>query len=290
MMFLQSAGQIEKRRTFPDETDFSVFDCRTRVSCPADLETPVKPLTFMKKLPDEAALSAGRKTQAQTDGERPPLGGSPCPASVGKKEPINMSERRKSLEQGARRLNRSARDKMRRPDMVWFVVFALSGQEFAAQKLLRHWGASAYLPLRSKWRRLNRYQRVKERVAYPAIAGSLFVGFPSHEVPWFDIFRSLPSVYGVLGVTGKPVAIPGERLAQFVADNRFKLSAAEEEKHMRTYHEFAVGDRVGVVDGPFAGHVAKVEKIDGSKAHMLIHLLGGIQEMAFPVGSLEKAA
>lgn len=201
-----------------------------------------------------------------------------------------MTDRQKSLEQGARRLNKSAREKMNHPEMVWYVVFVIAGREYIVQKVLKHWGAQVYLPLCTKWRRVNRFKREKERIAYPAIAGSMFVGFPNDNVDWFGMFTEVQSVYGVLGVDGKPFAIPGARLSQFVADNRFKLNAAEEEKFMRTYHEFAVGDLVSVVEGPFSGHVAKVEKIDGERAYMLIKLLGGIQHVGFPIDFVEKAA
>ncbi len=198
--------------------------------------------------------------------------------------------RRAPLEQGARRMNKTARDQMLNPDIVWYAVFVLSGKEFPAQKVLRHWAACIYLPLCRKWRRLNRYKRDKIKIAYPAVAGCLFVGFERGQESWFDIFRSVNSVYGVLGVNGRPVVLDGSRLAAFVNDNRILFDVAEEEKFMRTYHEFKIGDRVQIVDGPFGGHVVDVRDIKGKNAYILLNLLGGIQNVEISLDKLEKAA
>lgn len=203
---------------------------------------------------------------------------------------LRTHDLRASLEHGARRMNRTARDRMLNADVVWYALFALSGKEFVTQRALRHWDAYAYLPLCRKWRRLNRYRREKVKVAYPAVAGCLFVGFERGRERWFDIFRAVRSIYGILGINGRPITLDGSRLMNFISDNRVQFDAAEEEKFMRTHHEFKIGDRVQIVEGPFDGHIVDVNNITGRNAHILIHILGGKQYVDIPLDKLEKAA
>ena len=196
--------------------------------------------------------------------------------------------RRALQEQRIRHANRAARSLMADPDTVWSAALTLSGAEYRAQRALRHWRACGYLPLCRRWRRVNRYARGKTLIAYPAIAGCLFVGFHRGRERWFDVFRSIPSLYGVLGVRGRPVAIDGARLLRFIHDNRFRFDAAEEERFMRTHHEFTIGDRVHIVEGPFAGRVVDVRQIKGRYAHILLDLLGGPQNVEILLDKLEK--
>lgn len=100
--------------------------------------------------------------------------------------------RRAAQEQRIRRLNHTARGLMADPDVVWHAALTLSGTEYPTQRALRHWQARSYLPLCRRWRRVNRYARSKALIAYPAIAGCLFVGFHRGRERWFDIFRSIP--------------------------------------------------------------------------------------------------
>lgn len=187
-------------------------------------------------------------------------------------------------------MNKTARSRMQNDGVVWYVVFVMTGKEYLTQRMLSNWGASVYLPLCRKWRRLNRYTRDKTKIAYPAVAGSLFVGFERGQERWFDIFRSISSVYGVLGIDGRPVTVDGGRLETFIQENRFRFNVAGEEQFMRTYHEFQIGDRVQIVDGPFDGHIVDVKDIKGRNAYILIDLFGTTQDVAISLDKLEKVA
>ncbi|MCR9236177.1 MAG: hypothetical protein NXI17_05855 [Alphaproteobacteria bacterium] len=200
------------------------------------------------------------------------------------------ASRREALEQGARRTNREARASMVDTDRVWYAGFVLSGKEFIAQKLLKRVGAVPYLPLCQKWRRVNRYRREKVRIAYPAIAGSLFLGFERGQENWYEVFQRAPNLYGVLGANGYPVALDGNRLNRFITENKFRFGAADEERFMRTHHEFKIGDRVQIVSGPFDGNIVDVKTIKGSHARILLELFGGTQEVEIGLDNLEKAA
>ena len=127
-----------------------------------------------------------------------------------------MADRRKSLERGARRRNKAAKTLMLDDDdVVWFVVFVIAGKEFIAQKMLTRFGLVNYLPLHCKWRRVNRTTREKQRFAYPALSGCLFVSAPRQWADWDRLFELTP-VYGVLGVSGRAIRFDGSELHDFL--------------------------------------------------------------------------
>jgi len=201
-----------------------------------------------------------------------------------------MMDRRKSLEQGARRMNRTARSQMQDADVFWFVVFTMAGKEFVTHRMLNRWGAIAYLPLCRKWRRVNRYRREKIKIAYPAIAGCCFLGLRGGQEPWFELFRSVPPLHGVLGLGGHPVAISGDRLEQFLDGNRFRFDADNSEQFMRSNYEFRIGDQVRIAEGPFEGHIVDVRSITGDQARIWLPLFGTRKETPIALDKLEKVA
>ena len=197
---------------------------------------------------------------------------------------------REALERGARRMNRTARNAMRDPNIDWYVVFALSGKEFLVQQGLRTFSPAVYLPMRWHWRIVNRTTRVKARIAYPAIAGWLLVGFERGQERWFEIFRSLASITGVLGIDGHPAAFNGKVLETFLDQNEKSFDVPDYEQFMRSGEEFAVGDCVRIMDGPFAGQVDDVREIRDDRAKIFIECLNKTHEVSIPIDNLEKVA
>ena len=200
-----------------------------------------------------------------------------------------MTDRRKSLEQGARRINKTAKTLMHDPDFVWFVMFTMAGKEFIAQKMLTRFGLVNYLPLHRKWRRVNRTTKEKRRFAYPALSGCLFVAAPKWWADWDRLFDLTP-IYGVLGISGRAIRFEGIDLHDFLEINKSKFEVPDEQRHMRTHHEFEVGDQVLVVDGALDGRVYEVEDIEGPNAKILIKFLGKTQYVDVALDKLEKAA
>lgn len=200
-----------------------------------------------------------------------------------------MNDRRQQLEQGARRINTAARSQMSNGNCAWYVGFVPPQKEFIAQKMLKQFGAYAYLPMHRKWRRANRTTREKKCYAYPALPGCLFFGLEIERERWYDLFNLGP-VRGVLGLHGKPTALPGARLNAFLEENGDAFTVADEQRFMRTHHEFATGDRVNVVDGPFDGRVAEVTEIVNSSAKIWINLLGTQHLVDIGLDQLEKAS
>ena len=77
----------------------------------------------------------------------------------------SATDRRNQLEQGARRINRAARQYMRDQRFIWNVLFVPPQKEYIAQKIISQWiGLNnncpnghpigcVYLPLNARWRR-----------------------------------------------------------------------------------------------------------------------------------------
>lgn len=201
---------------------------------------------------------------------------------------MSNQTKREYREDHARRLNRAARQRLTDPSLSWFVLFAPAGKEFAAQRVLEKRGIVSYLTLVRRWRRANRYVRQKERFAFPALPGMLFVGF-SATPPWFDVF-GLSVIHGALGIGDTPHPVSGKALDAFIDRNRSWFDVEDVQRFMRSRREFAVGDTVTIADGPFEGHVVDVRAIRGARAEILVDLLGGPHLVSVALDKLEKAA
>ncbi|MEG9884803.1 MAG: transcription termination/antitermination NusG family protein [Hyphomicrobiales bacterium] len=198
------------------------------------------------------------------------------------------SQRRQFLERFAANENQAAQRAMSNPSIEWYGVLGRSGKEFVAQKVIARAGACAWLPLHTKWRLQNHFSRAKIKIAYPVIAGCLFVGFKAGHEDWWAVRRKAGCVHGVIGIRGYPVAITGARLSAFVARNRIRFGAPNEQRFMRSRHEFKVGDSARIVEGPFEGRVVDVRQIKGGYARVLMMLLGGSREVKLMLDQLEK--
>ncbi|MDC9701518.1 MAG: transcription termination/antitermination NusG family protein [Alphaproteobacteria bacterium] len=196
-----------------------------------------------------------------------------------------MSARRESLGQGAQKINKTARTQMKNPNIFWYALLVRSGKEFLAQRISQQGGAYVYLPLCWKWRRLNRYKREKSKLAYPALPGCLFIGFESGKEEWLCLVRSVTSLRGLLGCFGMPLALRGERLSFFIESNFMRFDVPQEERYMRTHHEFQAGDQVQITSGPLVGYIVDVQKISGKYAFIFNEIC---HETKISLDKLEK--
>lgn len=161
---------------------------------------------------------------------------------------------------------------------------------FVAELLMRRAGFDVFLPLRSEWRRVNRYSKAKRRVFYPLLANWIFVGWPVSKDRWHELLR-LDVVTGVAGADGRPM-----RVSQAQIDRMRRRSASGEfrapGRHavMRTSHEYSVGDQVridyGPDDGPLDGLDAVVVDVNGSSARAMVQFLGGPVPVEIDAGLL----
>jgi len=176
--------------------------------------------------------------------------------------------------------------------MPWFLIRLPSQKEFVAERILDDAGLIVFVPEEVKFRKSSRYAKrtdPKRAIRYPLIAGYALVAFPPGR-DWGDLFR-FSLVLGVISRAGAPAVIPFaqvERLLRRHSAGEFVAPRAQQ--WMRTYREFAVGDRVEVLDGPFEGRVFDVTEIRGQAAPVIISILGGEQEVEIPLRMLGRVA
>lgn len=164
---------------------------------------------------------------------------------------------------------------------------AATQQEFTIETLLRDRGFSVFLPTKKVYRRKSKYTKEKHLVTYPLLVGWVFVGWPKGENRWHDLF-SCNQVIEVAGISRRPCPIPqADMHAMFNCWGGPKTRAPERERFMRTHHEFRVGDQVKVAEGPLEGLEVRVAELSGSRARVILELLGGAREIEIEAMSLE---
>jgi transcription antitermination factor NusG len=161
---------------------------------------------------------------------------------------------------------------------------------FVAELLLQRSGFDVFLPLRSEWRRISRYNKNKRRVFYPLLANWIFVGWPVSMDRWHDLMR-LDVVTGVAGADGRPMLVSQaqiDRMRDRSASGEFR--APDRQAVMRTAQEYSIGDHVridyGPDTGPLDGLDAVVVDINGSSARAMVRFLGGPVPVEIDAGLL----
>ncbi|MBI4921869.1 MAG: hypothetical protein HY834_08975 [Devosia nanyangense] len=180
----------------------------------------------------------------------------------------------------------------------WYAVMVKAGSEFpVARQLEARAGLVAVVPVRREWRRVNRYVKRKHEVRYPLLARYVFVGFGhgvassyADEVRGLaQLMRELTLLQSVVGMDGLPRRMEALKVARFLNDLG-EVVAPVAHRHMPTHGEFAAGDDVQIMSGPFEGQIVRVHAISGPDAHVLLPLFGDAeQNVRVPLANLERA-
>lgn len=190
-------------------------------------------------------------------------------------------------------------------DLHWYALDVVRQKEYVAGFIFQRMGCFSFIPTETRWRKRNRYTKSKAEVAFAALPGVIFVGFPGPP-NWFQVM-SMHLVTGVLSTEDRPhrlhtdtqewMAYRATQLDGYLVLSRVKaryrgedidrsvqsifvqgrgiLRAPKEQKHMRSKKEFKAGDRVMVSGGPMRFETVTVKKITGSRAEILLPLFGG---------------
>jgi transcription antitermination factor NusG len=186
------------------------------------------------------------------------------------------------------RKKRVAQSLERAADLCWFALVVPPQKEFLAQEMLHDRGLATFVPAERKWRRRNKYAKVKELIAYALAPRYVFVGFKPGESLWFELFN-LHYVSGIVGLHGKPKEIPRDAMISLIERYSNGLNAPDVQRYMRTRREFTVGQTVEVTAGPFEGRKVKVQEISRARARVIVELFSYPQEVEVPVDILEAA-
>jgi len=173
-------------------------------------------------------------------------------------------------ERRARIYNKAAQEEMDQDGVVWLIGrFNPSGQKhYQAQRVICDLGFSVYLPLGTRYQKLTRYRKSRERKAYPEMPGCLFIGFPGgpNHYPYF--FSSQSIVRNFVGMNGKAFAFKGEQLAGFF--NQTAFTPVEN----KTEPDFVVGDEVLILEGGLEGRVVEVTELRKNDTTVVASIFG----------------
>ncbi len=164
----------------------------------------------------------------------------------------------------------------------WYVVHTHPQGEARAQANLQRQGFEAYLPRCRKWRR---HARKTELVAAPLFLRYLFVTLDIEVECW----RPVLSTFGVAGLicrAGFPVAVPigtVEAIKEREDDQAFV--------DLTRQAALKPGDRIQVVAGPFADHIARFEGLnEAQRVVVLLDLLGRQLRVSVPAEAVAACA
>ncbi len=130
----------------------------------------------------------------------------------------------------------------------------------------------------------------KQRICLPIARSYVFAGFEPGRPLWFNLFKDIPNVRGVVHVRGCPLRIPGKDMQTLIRSTASGLDAPEAERFMRTHLEFKAGDDVRVVGAsPFEGWTVPVVSIKDGFAEIAVELFGSARSVNIPLYDLEPA-
>lgn len=210
-------------------------------------------------------------------------------------------------------------------ELHWYALDVVRQKEYVAGHIFNRLGWETFIPTTTHYRRRNRYAKAKVEVAYAALPGVVFVGFPTTP-DWYRVM-GMHLVNGVLSIDDRPRRLDvkdrewlawrssqnnGHLVIEKLKQNRYikaiggradvevstssihvegrgLLRAPDVQKHMKSKREFGQGDKVMVSDGPFRFTSGTVVHLAGERAKVLLPLFGSETAIDIPLGNLEAA-
>jgi len=163
----------------------------------------------------------------------------------------------------------------------WYCIITNPQCERKAAGELRRAGLRVYLPKRT-YEHVHKRSGSKVTKYRPLWTGYLLIRFPQPGAAPFAIARSCQGVKDFLKWTTdsgewEPVPIPEKIVLAYMRRQRNRdydgVRAARTEREKRR-EKFKPGSQVRLHDGPFAGFLAKIDRIKGETAWVVADLFG----------------
>lgn len=163
----------------------------------------------------------------------------------------------------------------------WYCIITNPQCERKAAGELRRAGLRVYLPKRT-YEHVHKRTGAKVTKYRPLWTGYLLIRFPQAGDPPFAIARSCQGVKDFLKWTTtegdwEPVPIPEKIILAYMRRQRGRdydgALAARSARELRRA-QFKPGSQVRLNDGPFAGFLAKIDRIKGDTAWVVTELFG----------------
>lgn len=150
-------------------------------------------------------------------------------------------------------------------NLRWYLVQTKSGQELTAEQNLLRQNFRSFLP--RAWKTVRHARKIQNLIT-SYFPGYLFVRLDLTRDRW----RSINGTFGVVRLVSageRPLAAP----PGLVEDLQARADASG---FIKGVQELAPGDAVRVTRGPFADHLATVDRLDGEdRVRVLLDLMAG---------------
>lgn len=163
----------------------------------------------------------------------------------------------------------------------WYAVHTQPNGEERAQINLERQGFEVYLP---KYLKHRRHARRVERVRRPLFPRYLFVRFDPERAQW----RSINGTFGVAYLVAngnEPAPVPDSVVAA--------IQARHDDADLVVLHtpkSFEPGQKLEIVDGPFAWHTGLFQRLSESeRVVLLLDLLGRQVTVTVPPAAIAAA-
>jgi len=151
------------------------------------------------------------------------------------------------------------------PDERWFLVYTLPKKELHAQLYLGLQNFRTYLP---RMRKTIRHARKLSTVNAPLFPRYLFIVLDLTRDPWLSVSNTI-GVSSLFICDGRPLPVP-----EGIVENL--ILAADGQNIIRLDDELRPGQRIRVLNGPFADLIGLVHRLDGpERVRILLDIMGG---------------
>ena len=151
----------------------------------------------------------------------------------------------------------------------WYIVQTLSGYEQRVEKTIKELIRKdkvqgqieeAIVPTENVVEMVKGQKKTTSRKFYP---GYVLVKMEMTDASW-HLIQSIPRVTGFIGDKVKPIPLSPNEAEQLL----HKIETRKE--HPRPKYEIMVGEKVQVIDGPFANFDAYVEEVNQEKGKLKV--------------------
>jgi transcription termination/antitermination protein NusG len=161
----------------------------------------------------------------------------------------------------------------------WYVLSVFSGHENKVEKLIRimmqHGDLEAVSDVRVPTEEQEEVVGGKKRIVNRTfLPGYILLEIDLPERGWKSTLSNLSKINGVMGFVGqsgntKPQPISGEEAKEILQ----KTGEIKMEKSSHLRQEFAVGERVRIISGPFESFNAVVESVHPEKGMLRVSVV-----------------
>lgn len=162
----------------------------------------------------------------------------------------------------------------------WYLVVTKPQSEFKAQENFLRQGYETYLPLVQTSRRRNGKNVKRTEAFFPRY---LFISLDKETDNWSPI-RSTIGVAGMVRFGEMPAVVP-KKLIVNLKNNEDEFGLQSFEKK-----ELKQGDKVEIIEGPFAGYKAIYQKMKSTeRVSVLLDIVGKNTQVTLNIDELEIA-